>query len=684
MRFGGSSDARDVAKQHSRNAKIVFAIISVSLFAVFAFQVVYHAVRTSATVDEPAHILAGYRHLQCGDYGINPEHPPMLKMLATVPLLFKADLALPPWDCGSKVTSKFDSFLYGQRFLTQNGIDEMVIPSRVAASFMALLLAAVVFAAAWTMFGRWEAVIALAVLAFEPNLIANGALVTTDVALTATGITAVFALYLYCESPSWVRFASLGIALGLLLAAKHSAVLFLPSLLILLITDTIILRKSEVSGGKRLLRQFGVLAGAGLIALVLLWSFYGFRYRPIPNAEANTVSPAKFITENARPEMVNSLSAKIVTGVEWAHILPESYVLGMADIVAMGSRNMYLFDTAYPTGQWFYFPVSFLVKSSVALLLLLPVGFLVAFFKRDKRREMLYLLLPPLLFFTVALTSGTNIGVRHILPVYPFFIIVGAAGAVWLCSRFSAFRYVLIVLLIYHAFATISVAPHYYAFANDFWGGTYNTYHIFKDPNLDFGQNIKFVDEYVRREKIADCWATLPALTVLNAPMRPCRLLPPGPVLAGVSDGLDDPLPPVIEGTVILTALAFPPRGGPEYLPIVERTPVDRIGPGVFVYRGTFEAPLLSALSYSTRADQLTRLKRFDEAVTDASRAVELAPDDPRPHLSLGLALAGSGRSEGAKREFETAAEQARPNPLFRNTEVRANREIKRLGNDVR
>jgi len=132
-----------------------YAVIVVLLFAAFAFQLWYHATRTSATIDEGAHILAGHRHWQCGDFGINPEHPPLLKLLATAPLNFRK-LVEPNWDCGSKLTSKPDLFTYGNLFLVQNGVDSVVIPARLSAALMSLLLAVLVFWAAWEMFGRAE------------------------------------------------------------------------------------------------------------------------------------------------------------------------------------------------------------------------------------------------------------------------------------------------------------------------------------------------------------------------------------------------------------------------------------------------------------------------------------------------------------------------------------------------
>ena len=119
--------------QHKQKlGKVFYSCLIVLLFGSFTFQLWLHAARTSATNDEPVHILAGYRYWQCGDFGINPEHPPFLKLLATFQLISK-DLVQPSWVCGSKITPNADSFLAGSIFLAGNDPDEIIIPARLAA-----------------------------------------------------------------------------------------------------------------------------------------------------------------------------------------------------------------------------------------------------------------------------------------------------------------------------------------------------------------------------------------------------------------------------------------------------------------------------------------------------------------------------------------------------------------------
>lgn len=662
--------------EKSKSGLYAFSVLL--LFGLFTFQLWYHAVRTSATIDEPVHILAGHRHWQCGDFGINPEHPPMLKLLATAPLNFR-NLIEPDWDCGSRITSKPDSFASGNLFLVENGADSIVIPTRIAASVLSLLMAVLVFLVTREMFGKWEALTALALLAFEPNLIAHGAVVTTDMALTATAFGTVYALYRYRKNSSWFRFSVVGLAFGLLLAAKHSAVILFPILLLLLLADVFFFRSVKIGLPKQILRQTTAFAAFFLVGLVLLWAFYGFQYYSIPSATNSTVSIADYIKENGRPEMVESSSAKIVDGISRTRLFPESYVYGLADIVATGSRNAFIFDRNYPTGQWFYFPLAFSVKTSVALLLLLPIGFVMAFFLRENRREFMFLLVPPVLFFAIALTSGMNLGVRHILPVYPFFIVVSAVGAVALCRKFPPFRYVLILILLFHAAMAYRIAPHYIVFANDFWGGSNNTYRILPDGNTDWGQNLKFVNEYLAQNNINDCWFVGMGNAQLKRVSQPCRIMP-DTFRWWMNNAVDEPVPPIIEGTVLISTRDLPPRGGKEYLPVTQGEPIAQIGGSIFVYQGRFEVPLVAALSRVRRSGQFARLNRVEEAVTEGREAVNLAAADPRAHLALGLALLRAGQKTEARREFAEVVELTKSNPaLFRAEEVRARLEIERL-----
>ena len=665
-RFGGLSVRRNP----------LFAILTALLFGCFAVQLWYHATGSSATVDEPDHILAGHRHW-CGDFGINPEHPPLLKLLATAPLNFR-NLSEPPWDCGSKFTSKFDAFSYGSTFLVENGIDSVVISTRLAASVMSVLLAVLVFVAAWEMFGRWEALTALAIVAFEPNFIAHGSLVTTDMAISATALGAIYALYRFAKNQTTVRFLVVGLAFGLMLASKHSAVMFVGILFVLLISDAVLFRKIEMPFVKQIFRRTAAYAGICLIGLAILWSFYGFRYRAIPNDDVPTISVANYIKENGRPESIESLPARVTEVISSTRVLPESYVLGMADVIAWGTRNSWIFGKVYATGKWFYFPLALVVKSSIALLLLLPIGLIFLYFNPEKRREGLFLLLPAIVFFLIASSSNFNTGIRHILPIFGPLIILASAGAVWLCRKFNAFRFALAALLVFNAAASVKSAPNYLAYANVLWGGYENTHRIFVDSNTDTGQSMNLVSEYLAREGVEDCWIAAFVHPEMIRFVQPCRPMTSGTRIM-VSRNLIEPVPPVIEGTIVLSVMEMPPRGGDEYVPIAQSEPIAFIGGNTYVYRGRFEVPLAAAMSRVHRSNHFLRVNDIDQAMAEGRQAVELAPNDPRPHLALGLALSRTEQKGEARRQLETATELARADSRFRNVEVWAQQGLEKL-----
>jgi tetratricopeptide (TPR) repeat protein len=239
----------------------------------------------------------------------------------------------------------------------------------------------------------------------------------------------------------------------------------------------------------------------------------------------------------------------------------------------------------------------------------------------------------------------------------------------------------LIALVVYHAATAVRIAPNYAAFANDFWGGNENTHRIFQDANVDFGQNLKLVGEYLKRENTNDCWfAAFNHRELVEAMLPQCRVLPSSLRIL-VSQNVIEPVPPVIEGTILISVNELPPRGGGEYLPLTKSEPIAFLGGNTLVYRGRFEIPLAAAMSRAYRSGQFLRVNQINEAVAEGSEAVRLAPEDPRTHLALGLALLRAGQKDEARKELETAAESAKINPAFRNAEVRARQELERLEN---
>jgi len=536
-----------------------------------------------------------------------------------------------------------------------NGLDRILVRTRLAAALLTVLLAMAVCLMAAEMFGRSEAIVAMALLTFEPMIIAHGSLVTTDMALAATVVVAVYALYRYRKRRTFLRLVAVGVAVGLMLAAKHSGVLMLPVFVMLLGADIIFSHRFNSGAPARMgwefLRSAVAYSVVLLVAVGVVWGFYGFRYFALPRVSHESLAIPELFNQGAVFAASRSMTERALEALHDARLLPESYTYGLAYVAATSARPTYILGRVYPTGRWFYFPVAFAIKSSIALLVLLALALPVRELHRTRPREMLFLLLPSLAYFGISLFSSLNIGVRHILPVYPLFAVVAAAGACWWARRRPVYLYSVIALLVLHAVTAARVAPNYIAFANDLWGGTRNVHRYLNETNADWGQNLKLVQAYVTDHDIHACWLAAFAMADLVRPYTTCGTLPGHGW--SVTQQMVEVVPPVIDGTVFVSAYELPPMGGPEYAALAQTEPVDVIGGGILVFRGRFEIPLAAALSYAGRANQLLGRQRYAEALQDVRTAVELGPNDPRTHGELAMVAARNGLMDEARREAD-------------------------------
>ncbi|HEY9141360.1 MAG TPA: glycosyltransferase family 39 protein, partial [Bryobacteraceae bacterium] len=319
----------------------------------------WHYIRANAPVfDEAEHIAAGYRYWQCGDYGINPEHPPLAKLVAAAPIRgWKTEQ--PEWPCGSRVTTNSELIGVGYRMINGNLSLEALRASRQATIVFPILLIVTLFFAARAWFGPLAAGIAVLLAVFEPNLTAHGPLVTTDMALTATTLLTLFAAWRYWQKPSLLRLLCLGVAMGLALASKHSGVL-VPLVVLLAFVA------SEFS--PRLWRLLLGWLAACILAMLVLWSTYQFRFDALPGGHGPAFDMAQAIQSAG---VAGTPAGWLIAGAAKHRLVPESYLAGLLWVKANSARETYFFGRQLPAGVWYYFPVAILIKTPLALLVLL-------------------------------------------------------------------------------------------------------------------------------------------------------------------------------------------------------------------------------------------------------------------------------------------------------------------------
>src|SRR5579864_4830537 len=202
--------------------------VTLLLFAMAA-ELALSARQQSQTFDEGVHIFAGYRYWKDFDFGANPEHPPLVKLVAALPLL-RLPLRTPSIP---DADFKMVEYRTGRDFLYGNDARTILWRARMAAATFTLFLALTVFFLANSMWGEGPAFMALTLFVFEPNFLAHGALVTTDIAATLGIFLGIGSFYLYLKKPSAVRLVGAGLVAGLCLSGKHSGILLFPMLLFL-------------------------------------------------------------------------------------------------------------------------------------------------------------------------------------------------------------------------------------------------------------------------------------------------------------------------------------------------------------------------------------------------------------------------------------------------------------------
>ena len=665
----------------SRRALTVAAMIG--LLAVMEAAMLLSARQESQTSDEAYSLLAGYLHLTAGDFSICPGYPPLTKEVAALPLLVLRPRVPPMTD------AEASDFRGGRIFLYANNAGQLLFAARVAMTVFPLLLAIMVFLATREMFGPGPAFIALALIAFEPNILAHGPLVTNDVALACGFFAAVYAFWRYVMSPNPWRLAACGIAGGLTLAAKHSGIILFPILFLLALVEWLMYTwatrgndfpEDNLDRSPRRLaaRLLLALIFVTSISVVVLWSFYGFRYSAKPAAGdfSPSLAPLLGAVRTRAAAAFISLTAR-------AHLLPEAYLEGLAFFHATASRPTYLLGKLYSHGVWFYFPTAFVIKSTLGFLLLLALApwarlrgmasLAMTSYGQDARatlprarevcRETLWMLIPATAFFAVSMTSNLNIGLRHILPVYPFLAVLAAAGAWRLAQRHWAWGIIVSGLVLIHAGSSLRAFPNYLSYSNELWGGPSKTYQVLTDSNVDWGQGLPAVKRYFQTHAAAPCWLAYFGTVDPASYDFPCTLLTASSAV--IWERPLGEIPPVIQGTVLVSATEMSGQAwGPGELNPYEQfrtaRPVDCLAGSILVYQGSFQVPLASALSRLWKVVALASHGEFDAALTEARTAEALAPQSVDVQFVLGRVLKAAGRSEESRQAFQYALRLAR------------------------
>lgn len=442
---------------------------------VFVAQLWLASPNKSAAFDEQYHLVTGYSYLRTGDFRLATNHPPLMGLLAALPLWNRTDIVLPldhpAWQAG-------DRFLFSDVFLWEANADPqgMLLVARRPIMLVGVLLVLVLFWWARQLIGAPASWLVLGLAIFDPNLLGNARVVTTDIGLTCFLCLATWRLWCWLERRSAPNLLWVGLCAGLAMGAKFNGLFFWPSALII----TLLYPATQTSD--TLWRRWVSLIGMGLVGLAVVWALYRFDLGPMPNGPIHWPLPAPFY---------------------WQQLYNTFFRI----VDLQGARYDFFWGEAANHGWWTYFPVALGVKTPLPLLILSTVGSVILLRQQGWRRaSILYTL--PVLFFIFGLSGILTIGYRHILPAIPFLILCAGYAVnptltlpklgMELSSRPQRSgsspslvrRGVAALLVLWAVVDTLRIFPHQEAFFNELAGDWYNWSNLLVDSNLDWGQDL--------------------------------------------------------------------------------------------------------------------------------------------------------------------------------------------------
>ncbi len=423
----------------------------------------------SATFDEVAHIPSGYTALKYADSRLNPEHPPLIKNLAALPLLFlNLNFELRPdfwqnqnvndrqWQAGHALLYEFG-----------NNPDKILFAARFPIMLLAVVFGWLLFLWTKKQYGFRVGLLTLFFYSFSPTVLAHSRYVTTDIG-AALGFFLGIVFYLkFLANPSWKNTLKLGIVLGLVLMFKFSLILLLPIYGILFLLWCWVKRpKAEVfqdfsqRDGARLSNSpAGEYAGleksaakalvhlfiANLLAIGVIWIVYAYHTWNYPIEQQRT--DVQTMLAGYKVPYVADVDLWLVSN-EITRPLGQ-YLFGflMTARRTAGGNTAYFMGEVSAKGWLYYFPVIYLLKEQLAFHLFAFAALLFAFWKVKKGERSLvavkewigmnFSLVAAMLFITVywiaSMANPLNIGVRHILPTLPFIYFLAAREIIiWL------------------------------------------------------------------------------------------------------------------------------------------------------------------------------------------------------------------------------------------------------------
>ncbi|HVO09263.1 MAG TPA: glycosyltransferase family 39 protein [Vicinamibacteria bacterium] len=531
-----------------------------ALVSCFVLQCVTGMAWQSATYDEPVYVAAGYSYVETGDFRLKRDAPPLVATLSGLVLELGTHFGNPvPFDATSTLWNGSTEYAFAEQFLA--GVKDRqrtLLLARIPVVLIGAALAWYVFLAGRLLLGDVLALLPLALLCFDPNLVAHARVVSCDVALAAFFFVAHHYLYRLLTEPGPGNLLGLSLAAALATLAKFTGLLVFPSLAL-------------VAGL--------AFAFPGLLPLYPWAGDASQRRRRV-----RRIGLQAALASAAATLLLVSLLYRSWTGLA-------EYAAGLRTVYANAAPGyqFYLLGHFAPHSFWYYYPVAMLLKTPEHTLVLLALAALAACIPGTRPARGFWLLVPVALVLLVCSRDPANLGLRRVLLVYPFLFL-------WIGERFAALRErgsrprerrlgvrlieVGVGLLVAAGILSAVLAhPHQLAYFNRFVGGPARGYLYLDDSNLDWGQDLPGLAAWQAEHGVRPLalWyfgTDAPAAYGIDwRPVADDELLRPRRAVYAIS-----------VNRLIGLKLAARQRGQPQLDWLVRYRPATRIGHSIFIY----------------------------------------------------------------------------------------------------
>lgn len=438
------------------------------------------------TYDEPAHIACGIEWLDQGRYRY--EHPPLARANAAVenPPLARVAAALGPYFLGSRSSGLKSVYEEGNGILyAGNHYFRTLALARVGILPFLVIACALVWSWTRRLFGAGAALASTLLFTMLPPVLAHSGLATPDMACATFVFASIYAFSRWLECPAWRQSLLLGASTALAALSKFSSLVFLPaSMLAVLLLYWFIERPPLAAFRRNALRRTGSLIFAASVLFPMIWAGYRFSVGRVTAEDRPYETIDRYLPESSVP----------------AH----EFFDGIGEVEYHNARGheSWLLGEYRTDGWWYFFPVVIAVKTPIAFLLLCSIGFFRL--ARQSVAKIRWQEWVPgacaAMILLVCMLNKIDLGVRHILPIYPLLAMVAGLGLARLVEAGRTRKTAAacgVVLALWLVVSSVWSHPDYLAYFNESVGRKPES--VLAESDLDWGQDLQRLSDKLKQ-----------------------------------------------------------------------------------------------------------------------------------------------------------------------------------------